>query len=122
MEKIVEQTLLYDFYGDLLTDRQREVYEEIVFNDLSLSEAAEEYGISRQGIHDMIRRSENTLREYEEKLHMIHRFQMIRELTEEAACQLTEVRKALQENREDAADKALLDLEEHLAKIRNNLM
>ena len=41
MEKIVEQTLLYDFYGELLTDHQKKVYEDVVFNDLSLSEAAE---------------------------------------------------------------------------------
>ena len=41
MEKIVEQTLLYDFYGELLTDHQKQVYEDVVFNDLSFSEAAE---------------------------------------------------------------------------------
>ncbi len=80
MEKIVEQTLLYDFYGELLTDRQKEIYEEIVFNDLSLSEAAEEYGISRQGIHDMLKRSENALRDYESKLHMVERTRKVKEL------------------------------------------
>ena len=56
MEKIVEQTLLYDFYGELLTEHQRQIYEDVVFNDLSLSEVAEDRGISRQGVHDMIRR------------------------------------------------------------------
>ena len=45
MDKIVEKTLLYDFYGELLTDHRREIYEEVVFNDMSLSEAAEEYGV-----------------------------------------------------------------------------
>ena len=40
MEKIVEQTLLYDFYGELLTDHQKEIYEDAVFNDLPLSEIA----------------------------------------------------------------------------------
>ena len=48
MEKIVEQGLLYDFYGELLTEHQRRVYEDVVFNDMSLSEIAEEQGISRQ--------------------------------------------------------------------------
>ena len=78
----MEQTLLYDFYGELLTDRQREIYEELVFNDLSLGEAASEYGISRQGIHDMVKRSENALRDYESKLHMVERTGKIREMAE----------------------------------------
>ncbi len=52
MEKIVAQGLLYDFYGELLTEHQRRVYEDVVFNDMSLSEIAEEQGISRQGVHD----------------------------------------------------------------------
>lgn len=46
MERIVEQTLLYDFYGELLNEHQRGVYEDAVFNDLSLSEIADEYGIA----------------------------------------------------------------------------
>ena len=50
MEKFVEQTLLYDFYGELLTERQRQVYESVVLDDCSLSEVAEELSISRQGV------------------------------------------------------------------------
>ena len=50
MEKIVAQGLLYDFYGELLTEHQRRVYEDVVFNDMSLSEIAEEQGISRPSI------------------------------------------------------------------------
>ena len=56
MEKIVEQGLLYDFYGELLTEHQRKIYEDAVYNDLSLSEIAEMQGISRQGVHDLIKR------------------------------------------------------------------
>ena len=67
MERIVEQTLLYDFYGELLNEHQRQIYTEAVFNDYSLSEIADEYGISRQGVH-------KTLTEYEEKLHLIEKF------------------------------------------------
>lgn len=48
MEKIVEQGLLYDFYGELLTEHQKAIYEDVVFNDLSLSEIAKEKGISRR--------------------------------------------------------------------------
>ena len=74
MEKFVEQTFLFDFYGELLTERQRQVYTSVVFEDYSLSEVAEELGISRQGVHDMIRRCNRTLEEYEEKLHLVERF------------------------------------------------
>ena len=59
MEKFVEQTLLYDFYGELLTERQQQVYESVVLEDYSLSEVAEDLGISRQGVHDMIKRWKN---------------------------------------------------------------
>ena len=74
MERIVEQTLLYDFYGELLNEHQRGVYEDAVFNDLSLSEIADEYGISRQGDHDLIKRVSNTLEGYESKLHLVEKF------------------------------------------------
>ena len=78
MEKFVEQTFLFDFYGELLTERQRQVYTSVVFEDYSLSEVAEELGISRQGVHDMIRRCNRTLEEYEEKLHLVEKFLNIR--------------------------------------------
>ena len=55
MEKFVEKTLLYDFYGELLTKKQREIYESVILEDYSLSEVAEDMGISRQGVHDMIK-------------------------------------------------------------------
>ena len=83
MEKILEQTLLYDFYGELLTEHQKQVYEDVVFGDLSLSEAAEEYQISRQGIHDLIRRCDRTLRDYEKKLGLVQKFGETRRLVEQ---------------------------------------
>lgn len=83
MEKIVEQAFLFDFYGELLTKHQRQIYEDVVLNDLSLSEAAENYGITRQGIHDLIKRCNKTLKEYEEKLQLVEKFLKTKELTEE---------------------------------------
>ena len=65
MEKFVERTLLYDFYGELLTKRQQQIYESVVLEDYSLSEVAEELNISRQGVHDMIRRCDKALEGYE---------------------------------------------------------
>ena len=79
MEKFVEQTLLYDFYGELLTERQQQVYESVVLEDYSLSEVAEDLGISLQGVHDMIRRCNHTLEGYEQKLHLVEKFLCIRE-------------------------------------------
>ena len=79
MEKFVEQTFLFDFYGELLTERQRQVYTSVVFEDYSLSEVAEELGISRQGVHDLVKRCSQTLKGYEEKLHLVEKFVSIRE-------------------------------------------
>ena len=79
MNKILEQALLYDFYGELLTTHQKEVYEQFILEDLSLSEIAESAGISRQGVHDLIRRCQKALEGYEAKLHLVERFLSIKE-------------------------------------------
>lgn len=79
MEKILEQALLYDFYGELLTAHQKQVYEDVVLNDYSLSEVADDLGISRQGVHDMIKRCNRLLSGYEEKLHLVEKFVNLRE-------------------------------------------
>lgn len=79
MEKIVKQSLLYDFYGELLTEHQKSIYEDYVLNDIGISEIAEERGISRQGVHDLIRRCDKILDGYEEKLHLLERFQLIKD-------------------------------------------
>ncbi len=83
MERIVRRGLLYDFYGELLTAHQREVYEGLVLNDMSLSEIADEQGVSRQAVHDLIKRCDRILSGYEEKLGLIARFQETKKLAEE---------------------------------------
>ena len=83
MKKIVEQGLLYDFYGELLTDHQKRIYQDAVYNDLSLGEIADEYGITRQGVHDLLKRCSHSLQEYENKLHLIEKFLKIREKVNE---------------------------------------
>lgn len=79
VEEVVEQSLLYDFYGELLTEHQRKIYEAALFEDYSLSEIAEEAGISRQGVHDLLRRCDKQLRAYEAKLHLVERFTRMKE-------------------------------------------
>ncbi len=71
--------MLYDFYGDLLTQHQKKLYEDAIFNDLSLSEIADEQGISRQGVHDLIRRCDKILADYETKLHLVEKFSKIKQ-------------------------------------------
>ncbi len=83
MEKIIERNLLYDFYGELLNEHQKQIYEDSAYGDLSLSELADTYEISRQGIHDLLKRCDRQLMAYEEKLHLISRFMEVKELTGE---------------------------------------
>lgn len=82
MEKIYQQALLYDFYGELLTEHQRSIYEDAVCNDLSLGEIAQDRGISRQGVHDLIRRCDKSLQEYEARLHLVEKFVNARDKVE----------------------------------------
>ncbi|HEY8875396.1 MAG TPA: putative DNA-binding protein [Desulfosporosinus sp.] len=74
MEKLAKIALLADFYGPLLTEKQRNVWDLHYQQDLSLAEIAEVEHISRQAIHDLIKRTERILAEYEEKLGLVQRF------------------------------------------------
>ncbi len=74
MAKNMEVALLYDFYGDLLTDKQRDMIEQYYCQDLSLSEIAENAGISRQGVRDSVKRAEVQLTELEEHLGVAARY------------------------------------------------
>lgn len=107
MEKIVKQGLLYDFYGELLTEHQRSVYEDAVYNDMSLTEIAEQYGISRQGVHDLLKRCDKLLAGYEEKLQLVRKFTEAKKTIAEIDA-LAEEGKKLPE----------LDCREHLDSIR----
>ncbi|MEA4941547.1 MAG: sigma factor-like helix-turn-helix DNA-binding protein [Oscillibacter sp.] len=71
-------TMLYDFYGELLTDRQKEFFDYYYNDDLSLSEIAENAGISRQGVRDVIVRAEAIMQEIEDKTCLIRRFEQMR--------------------------------------------
>lgn len=79
LDKIVELSLLYDFYGALLKEHKRKIFEDYILNDYSLSEIAQEEGISRQGVHDIVKRCSKELYEYEEKLSLMKKFQRTKE-------------------------------------------
>lgn len=79
IDDVIQTSLLYDFYGSLLTDRQREVMELYYGENLSLSEIAAEFSISRQGVHDALKNAGRALYEYEQKLGLVDKFQQSRE-------------------------------------------
>ena len=74
MDEAYYRTMLFDFYGELLTDKQKEYFDLHYNSDLSLSEIAESEGISRQGVWDIIRRAEETLRRFENRTGLVARF------------------------------------------------
>lgn len=90
LQDIVELSILYDFYSELLGEHKKEIFGEYIMNDLSLGEIAQDAGISRQGVHDIIKRCSVKLRDYEKKLGLKTRFesikadaQLIQELSEQ---------------------------------------
>ena len=72
--KPLEMSLLFDFYGETLTEKQRELFDLYYNEDLSLAEIAEHAGITRQSVRDSIKRAEHALREMEEKLGLVARY------------------------------------------------
>ena len=99
-------TMLLDFYGDILTEKQRSDLELYYNDDLSLSEIAEEIGISRQGVRELIKKAEEELLFYEEKLGLAARFRQAGEQAERLLALL----------RESGADSRIMDAAEELAK------
>ena len=113
-------SMLYDFYGDLLTDRQKEFFDLYYNDDLSLSEIAENYGISRQGVRDVIVRAEAAMDEIEEKTHLIrHSHQSQKELLaiDEAADRLLQAVRA-GSCTASTLEEIALSIKEHTAKLK----
>ena len=79
ISKKVELNWLSAFYGGLLTDKQRQVLTLHCEEDMSLTEIAQEVGISRQGVHDIVKRCARSLEEYERKLHLVEKFLAVKE-------------------------------------------
>ena len=84
MEEALFRTMLFDFYGELLTDKQKEYFDLHYNEDLSLAEIAQSEGISRQGVWDIIRRAEESMRRYEDKTGLVGRFAAQKELLSRA--------------------------------------
>ena len=79
LEAMIEYAMLFDFYGALLKDKNNEIFEDYMFNDMSLSEIAKEHDMSRQGVRDIVVRSREKLVSYEEKLGLVERFNAVKQ-------------------------------------------
>lgn len=115
MGKDLNISILLDFYGQLLTDRQAEALEYYYNDDLSLAEIADIWGISRQGVRDFLKRGEKQLEEFEEKLGLAKRFQSVKADVEE----ISALAKKLENNYGEA--KELLALKKLADKVIDSL-
>lgn len=96
MEKFVVITYLFDFYQDLLTDKQKDLVREYYFEDLSLGELSEQHQISRQSVFDTIKKGEQKLLDYESKLQLFSKHQREQQTLLKIKTQCEEVRKSLE--------------------------
>lgn len=90
LKEKIELSILFDFYGELLKNHNKQIFEDYILNDLSLSEIAEDQGISRQGVHDIVKRCSIQLKDFEVKINLIKKFEItkikvnrIKELSEQ---------------------------------------
>jgi len=114
LEKIVRQSLLYDFYGELLTEHQKNIYEDIIMNDLSYSEIARLNGISRQGVYDMIKRCDKILEGYESKLKLVEKFVNARNKIADIQERIEELKS---KNQDKNLEGMITDIDEKTSKI-----
>ena len=112
-DNTLRRSMLFDFYGDLLTEKQREYYDLHYNEDLSLGEIAEQSGISRQGVWDIIRRADKILVETEEKTGLVNRFQQLRAPVDE----IEQLVRSAKEGRGDT-DKLLSEVLSCLENLR----
>ncbi len=110
MDRVFERTMLYDFYGELLNEHKKSIYEDALLNDLSLSEIAEDRNVSRQAVHDVIKRCNMQLEEYEEKLHLVSKFL-------DTQNRASEISRLIKEFRETKDEKCLLEVEKIAEEI-----
>ena len=117
MEERLRQSLLYDFYGELLTDHQKSVFSAAIFDDMSYSELAEEFDCSRQAAFDLIRRINKKLEGYEERRGLLERFTVAQGKMNELKASVIEMNDTLENSEIDTSIKN--NLNSHLREITN---
>lgn len=113
MSKDLELSYLLDFYGNVLTEKQRDVMEQYYNDDLSLSEIGENFGITRQGVRDSIKRGETVLLDLEEKIGFAERYRTIQASLEELEALANEIN---YHNQESVFGKSV-EIEQNTARI-----
>ena len=119
IDDITYISLLYDFYGQLLSKRQDQVMKLYHEENLSLSEIAEEFDISRQGVHDALKNAEKALKEYEKKLGLVEKFRKSRDAVKEIDSIMDSVIHVLQKEKSETVLRAVEDLKEVKSIIDN---
>lgn len=114
IEKNVYRGLLYDFYGELLTDHQKKIYSDHVINDLSYTEIGDNEGISRQAVFDLVKRCDGILKDYEEKLKLVEKFLITNE-------RISRIHELSEELMESTSDKKLKDKISEIEKISKDI-
>ncbi len=114
MDKHIEVSMLWEIYGKLLTQKQYEVLNDYYNEDLSLSEIAENYNISRQGVRDIIKKGENKLFEYEEKLSIMKKSQENEKTIQLILSQLSQIK---EESSDKKVEKILSEVQKELSCI-----
>ena len=94
LEKTLKMNQLFSFYGELLTSKQKDYMSDYYEEDYTLAEIADNYGVSRQAVYDSLKRTEDTLLDYEKKLHLVKEFERRNEI-------LNNIKEYLEENYRD---------------------
>lgn len=115
MEQLVRSGLLYDFYGGLLTDKQRKTMELYYLENWSLAEIAAEEGVSRQAVHDLLQRSERIIENYEKKLGLLERFMKQQSTLAVITQKLQKVLDSLPANSTNFRD--LTEINQHISQL-----
>ena len=117
LDTIAQASLLYDFYGALLTDKQREVMELYHEENYSMVEIADELGVTKQAIHENLRKSEKILRSYEEKLGLMKSLLETRELIEAIDKKIDVLIRKAQESGRDEAEEGLKEIRDMISNL-----
>ena len=112
LEKTIEINLLFDYYGELLTDKQQEAMKLYYYHDLSLAEISEKLDISRQGVYDHLHRGEDILRDYEEKIGLINRYNKFKKEIDNLIIEIDEL---------ELTDEQKSNLKEKVSNLKNYL-
>ena len=115
MEKNVKLSILCELYGELLTKKQYQIINDYYNNDLSLSEIAQNNNITRQAVRDILKKGENKLFEYEEKLNFMKRTLNQEKKIQKVLSELTKIQ-------EDYSDKQVANVLENITKALNSLI